>query len=250
VYLSEPPSTPPAAPGWPPDAAGHDAGCCGQRCAVPLQNDSSRSSAGSSAPPFSTCDSSPRTAAKANRRADFGSTSRSTDTQFDRNWAESSVKRQASDFQWRRSASKPLIALSPEFESQRIWPQAACRDRETVHALVSNGGLRRDANFGQGLLAAAQRAEVRHRLVQVDQPQQALDKPGRLPQRHAEPSRGSARSGLKTVHRTVFRAPFTLHCQARLDRGIAVVRLSAPLSSRRSLPSHGGIEPDRQRSYS
>ena len=39
-----------------------------------------------------------------------------------------------------------------------------------------------------------------------------------LPERHAEPSRGFARSELKTVHRTVFRAPFTLHRQACLDR--------------------------------
>ena len=39
---------------------------------------------------------------------------------------------------------------------------------------------------GQGLLAAGQRAEVGHCPVQADQLQQALDKPGRLPKRHAE----------------------------------------------------------------
>jgi hypothetical protein len=34
---------------------------------------------------------------------------------------------------------------------------------------------------GQGLLAAGQRAEVRHRPVEANQPQQALVKTGRLP---------------------------------------------------------------------
>jgi len=50
---------------------------------------------------------------------------------------------------------------------------------------------------GQRLLAAALRAEVRHRPVEADQPQQALDKAGRLAKRHAEAARGFARSGLK-----------------------------------------------------
>jgi hypothetical protein len=39
---------------------------------------------------------------------------------------------------------------------------------------------------GEGLLAAAQRAEVGNRSVKADQAQQAFDEPGRLPQRHAE----------------------------------------------------------------
>lgn len=39
----------------------------------------------------------------------------------------------------------------------------------------------------------------------------------------AQPFRAEA------IHRIVSRMPFTLHCQAGLDRGIAVVRLSARL---------------------
>ena len=39
---------------------------------------------------------------------------------------------------------------------------------------------------GRRLLAAAQGAEIRHIPVQANQPKQALDKPGRLPQRHPE----------------------------------------------------------------
>ena len=38
-----------------------------------------------------------------------------------------------------------------------------------------------------------------------------------------------------------------LHRQAGLDRAVAVVRLPASLPCRRSLPDHGGVEPDRQR---
>ena len=79
---------------------------------------------------------------------------------------------------------------------------------------------------GQGLLAAGQRAEVRHRPVQVDQAKQALDKPGCLPERHAEQH---------------------LQGEAGLDRGIAVGVLSATPTGRRCLPDHLGIEPDRQR---
>ncbi len=55
-------------------------------------------------------------------------------------------------------------------------------DQQVQRAL---GAPIRDVH-GQGLLAAGQRAEVRHLPVQADQLQQALDEPGRLPQRHAE----------------------------------------------------------------
>jgi hypothetical protein len=99
----------------------------------------------------------------------------------------------------------------------------------------------------KGLLAAAERAEIWHIPVQADQRKQAFDKPFRLPERHADPSLGSARSGLKTVHWTISWAPFTLHRQAGLDGRVAVDGLSSPLAGGRSLPGHGGIEPDRQR---
>ena len=68
---------------------------------------------------------SPRAAAKANRRADFGSTSRSMETHPDRKRAGSKVKRQGSEFQRPRAASKPLITLSPGFESGRFPSGAA-----------------------------------------------------------------------------------------------------------------------------
>ncbi len=58
----------------------------------------------------------------------------------------------------------------------------------------------------QGFLAARQRAEVWHCPVQAGQAQQALDEPGRLPERHAEQH---------------------LHRQAHLDGGITVALLAA-----------------------
>ena len=58
---------------------------------------------------------------------------------------------------------------------------------------------------GQGLLAAAQGAEIRHNPVQANQLKQALNEPGRLPQRHPEKN---------------------LHCQAGLDGSIALNGLS------------------------
>jgi len=64
--------------------------------------------------------------------------------------------------------------------------------------------------------------DAKNRLIKTD----TLDKPCRLPERHAE----------KHFQR-----------QAGLDRSIAIVRLSTALASRRGLPSHGGIKPDRQR---
>ncbi len=78
----------------------------------------------------------------------------------------------------------------------------------------------------QGLLTAAERAEIRNRPVQSDELQQALNEPGCLPQRHAEQH---------------------LHRQAGLDGRIAVLGLPATSASWRGLPGHGGIEPDRQR---
>ena len=59
---------------------------------------------------------------------------------------------------------------------------------------------------GEGLLAAAQRAEVGHRPVEADKPQQAFDEAGRLPQRHAEQN---------------------LHRQTCLDGGVTVGLLAA-----------------------
>ena len=78
----------------------------------------------------------------------------------------------------------------------------------------------------QCLLATADGAEVGHRPVQSDQPQQALDEAGRLPERDAEQD---------------------LHRQAGLDGGIAVGLLSATPACRRGIPAHLRIEPDRQR---
>lgn len=78
----------------------------------------------------------------------------------------------------------------------------------------------------QGLLAPRQGAEVGHCPVQAYQPQQALDEPGRLPERHAEED---------------------LYGQTGLDGCVAVIALSATLASGRGFPSHGGVEPDRQR---
>ena len=75
-------------------------------------------------------------------------------------------------------------------------------------------------------LAPRQRAEIRHRPVQADQAQKALDEPGRLSKRHPEQH---------------------LHGQAGLDGGIAVVGLPPALAGWHGFPGHGGIEPDRQR---
>jgi len=51
--------------------------------------------------------------------------------------------------------------------------------------------------YVQRLLTAAKGAEIRHLPVQPYQLQQALNEACRLPERHAEQARGSARSGLK-----------------------------------------------------
>ena len=81
----------------------------------------------------------------------------------------------------------------------------------------------------QGFLAAAQSAEVWHRPIQADEPQQALYKPGCLPERHPEQH---------------------LERQARLDRSITETLLPAALAARRRYPNHLRIKPDRQGSAS
>jgi hypothetical protein len=79
---------------------------------------------------------------------------------------------------------------------------------------------------GKGLLATAGRAEVRHIPVQTDQPQQALDKPCRLPQGHAEEH---------------------LHRQAGLDGGVGVDGRSPTLARRLRRPRHVRTEPALRR---
>ena len=74
----------------------------------------------------------------------------------------------------------------------------------------------------QGLLAARQLAVVGHYPVPTDQPQQALEEAGPLPERHPKQN---------------------LHRQAGLDRGIAVVALSTTLAGRRGFLGHGGVNP-------
>lgn len=78
----------------------------------------------------------------------------------------------------------------------------------------------------KGLLATAQGAEVGHIPVQANEPQQALNEPCRLPQRHAE----------KHLHR-----------QAGLDGSVAVDRLSPTLAGGFRRPNHVRIKPDCQR---
>jgi hypothetical protein len=80
---------------------------------------------------------------------------------------------------------------------------------------------------GQGLLATAKRAEVRHRTVEPGKLKQARHHPGGLPKRQAEER---------------------LQRQTRLDRGVGEHRLTATPAGRRSKPLRLGIEPDRQRS--
>lgn len=78
----------------------------------------------------------------------------------------------------------------------------------------------------QGLLATAERAEVRSRPGQTDQPQQALDEPCGLSQRHAEQN---------------------LHRHAGQAGGIAAGGLAATFAGRRGFSGHGGVKPCRQR---
>lgn len=79
---------------------------------------------------------------------------------------------------------------------------------------------------GQSLLTARQRTGVGRHPVKANQPQQALDEPGRLSERHAE----------KHPHR-----------KARLDIDVAVDPLAAAIAARHSIPVQRGVEPDRQR---
>ncbi len=74
--------------------------------------------------------------------------------------------------------------------------------------------------------AARQRAEVRDRPVRADQPQQALDEPARLSMRHPEQH---------------------FHRRAGLDGGVAVIGRAATLAGRCALPTHAGIDLDRER---
>ena len=107
------------------------------------------------------------------------------------------------------------LAFTLDLDPGAVYQQV----QGTVRAAIGDVDL-------QGLLTTAKRAKVRHRPVQTDQPQQALDEAGRLAQRHPEQH---------------------LHRQTSLDRGIAVVGLAATLAGRRGFPGDGGIEPDRQR---
>lgn len=80
---------------------------------------------------------------------------------------------------------------------------------------------------GQRLLPAAQGAEVGHIPVQANQPKQALDESGCLPQRHPEQD---------------------FHGKAGLDGGVTVDRLLPTLASGLRSPNRVGVEPHRQRS--
>ena len=79
--------------------------------------------------------------------------------------------------------------------------------------------------YSQRLLAAAKCAEVGHRPVEANQPQQAFNEACRLTERHAEQH---------------------LHRQAGLDGDIAVGPQAATPACRCGIPSHSGIEPDGQ----
>lgn len=70
--------------------------------------------------------------------------------------------------------------------------------------------------------------------------------PGRLTQRQSETSRGFARSGMKTVHRTVFRVPLTVQRQADSNRALREHLRMATLSGLRGIPNHRRSEPNRE----
>jgi hypothetical protein len=80
---------------------------------------------------------------------------------------------------------------------------------------------------GEDLLAARQGAEIRHRPVQPDQSQQALDETRRLPERHAE----------QDLHR-----PDMFEWRYRCRSGVARAYQWA-----RPPPTHLGIKLNRQR---
>lgn len=118
------------------------------------------------------------------------------------------------------ASGAPVLARVPFPFALDLDPGAVDQEMQrTIRSAIRNVDL-------QGLLAARQRAEVGHLPVQTDQPQQALDEAGRLPERHPKQN---------------------LHRQAGLDRGIAVVALSTTLAGRRGFPGHGWVKPDRQR---
>ena len=110
------------------------------------------------------------------------------------------------------------------------FPFAFRLDAGAIDQQVQRAGAatKRQAHV-QCLLAAAQGAEIRHRPVQPDQPQQALDETRGLPERHAEKH---------------------LQGQAGLDRGIAELLLPPTFARWRWRPAHLRIKPDRQRSAS
>lgn len=78
----------------------------------------------------------------------------------------------------------------------------------------------------QGFLPAAQRAEIRHGPRKSGQTQETFNKTRRLSQRKTEQN---------------------LQRQTGLDRSIAVTRLTATASRRKTLPIHGWVKPHRQR---
>jgi len=87
---------------------------------------------------------------------------------------------------------------------------------------------------------AAEGAEVRHRPVQVDKVQQALDEPGRLAQRHAE-QHFHGQAGLDRVRRE------SSPPDCFLILLTIVIGLSTAFASRRGRPYHGGIKPALRR---
>jgi hypothetical protein len=75
----------------------------------------------------------------------------------------------------------------------------------------------------QRLLTAARRAKIRHCPVQSDQPQQALDKPSCLPQRHTKQD---------------------LQRQTSLNGGVTEFLLPTALAARQWHPNHLWIKPN------
>ena len=96
---------------------------------------------------------------------------------------------------------------------------------------------RRDVH-GKGLLATAQRAEVRHLPVQSDQAKQALDEARRLPRRHRARTDGASMSTMPNR---------TFIVRQVCTAFVAVNRLSSTFASGRSIPTHLRVKPDRQR---
>ncbi len=90
----------------------------------------------------------------------------------------------------------------------------------------------------QGLLPSRQCAEVRNGPVQADQPQQAFDEP-------ASPwSLGPV--AFPWLHLTERHSEQHIQRQTSLDGSVAVGRMPPVLASRRGLPAHRRVEPDRE----